>query len=213
MSWATTLDVPAPDLGAVDLPPVSAGEGPELCLRVHGAGADWASMGRRVGELRAAGVASIEVEDAIRPGSPATAGFLAVLREARSERIAVRWRLEEADAGWWSDLVHLTPPVEGAGDWQAAHAGAICFWRRGPGYATVSDRRPTWSTPRTYRISGGHLELFERAAVPIAADDLAADEAPAAAELVDARLIRIEGGALVALPPRMRRWPIPHDAL
>ncbi|MEV5613449.1 DUF5825 family protein [Streptomyces sp. NPDC052225] len=129
----------------------------------------------------------------------------------------VRWPLE-ADAGVTYDvriLRHLPPPAEHPeehpelGTWRADHVYGMLYHRRGPGFVTVMDRR---ERPASARFTLDHPDLlaaFEvlQEAVPL--DALSPVHQEATALLAEERLALVADGWAVALPPRLRRWPVP----
>ncbi|MGY0492405.1 DUF5825 family protein [Streptomyces sp. WG-D5] len=112
-------------------------------------------------------------------------------------------------------LRHLPPPAQHPDEsaeltaWRTDHAYGLLYHRRGPGFVTVMDRR---ERPASARFTLDHPDL-------LAAFDALDDAAPldtlepahqeAARHLAEERLALIVDGWAVALPPRMRRWPVP----
>ncbi|MFJ9035316.1 DUF5825 family protein [Streptomyces sp. NPDC102406] len=112
-------------------------------------------------------------------------------------------------------LRHLPPPAEQPGEppeltiWRADHAYGMLYHRRGPGFITVMDRR---ERPASARFTLDHPDLLAafdalHEAMPLAA--LAPVHQEAAELLAAERLALIVDGWAVALPPRLRRWPVP----
>ncbi|GAA2291354.1 DUF5825 family protein [Streptomyces kunmingensis] len=112
-------------------------------------------------------------------------------------------------------LRHLPPPAEHPEEpaeltsWRTGHAYGMLYHRRGPGFITVMDRR---ERPASARFTLDHPDLLGafdalHEATPLAA--LTPVHQEAAGLLADERLALVVDGWAVALPPRLRRWPVP----
>ncbi|WP_203643694.1 DUF5825 family protein [Streptomyces sp. SID14478] len=112
-------------------------------------------------------------------------------------------------------LRHLPPPAPHADEpaewtsWRDDHAVGMLYQRRGPGFVTVMDRR---ERPRSARFTLDHPDLLAafdalQEATPL--DALDAVHREGAALLAGERLALIVDGWAVALPARLRRWPVP----
>ncbi|MGY0024568.1 DUF5825 family protein [Streptomyces sp. cg35] len=112
-------------------------------------------------------------------------------------------------------LRHLPPPAEHPEEsaelteWRAGHAYGMLYHRRGPDFITVMDRR---ERPASARFTLDHPDLLAafdalHEATPL--DALAPVHQEAAGLLADERLALVVDGWAVALPPRLRRWPVP----
>ncbi|MFZ3568768.1 DUF5825 family protein [Streptomyces sp. BH097] len=112
-------------------------------------------------------------------------------------------------------LHHLPPPSQQADEpgelttWRAAHGYGMLYHRRGPGFVTVMDRR---ERPASARFTLDHPDLlaaFDALSDATPLGTLAPAHQEAARHLTDEGLALIVDGWAVALPPRMRRWPVP----
>ncbi|MHC5259630.1 DUF5825 family protein [Streptomyces sp. UC4497] len=112
-------------------------------------------------------------------------------------------------------LHHLPPPAQQPDEptelttWRAEHAYGMLYHRRGPGFVTVMDRR---ERPASARFTLDHPDLlaaFDALSDATRLDTLAPAHQEAALHLADEGLTLIVDGWAVALPPRMRRWPVP----
>ncbi|MFI7383228.1 DUF5825 family protein [Streptomyces sp. NPDC049813] len=112
-------------------------------------------------------------------------------------------------------LRHLPPPAERPAEaaeltaWRAGHAYGMLYHRRGPDFVTVMDRR---ERPASLRFTLDHPDLLSafdalHEAMPL--DALPPVQREAADLLAAERLALIVDGWAVALPPRLRRWPVP----
>ncbi|MFJ9179009.1 DUF5825 family protein [Streptomyces sp. NPDC102360] len=112
-------------------------------------------------------------------------------------------------------LHHLPPPAQQADEpgelatWRAEHTYGMLYHRRGPGFVTVMDRR---ERPASARFTLDHPDLltaFDTLSDATPLDTLAPAHQEAARHLAEEGLALIVDGWAVALPPRMRRWPVP----
>lgn len=112
-------------------------------------------------------------------------------------------------------LHHLPPPAQHQDEpselttWRAEHTYGLLYHRRGPGFVTVMDRR---ERPASARFTLDHPDLlaaFDTLSDATPLDTLAPAHQEAALHLAEEELALIVDGWAVALPPRMRRWPVP----
>jgi hypothetical protein len=85
----------------------------------------------------------------------------------------------------------------------------MLYHRRGPDFITVMDRR---ERPASVRFTLDHPVLyatFATAQEPTDLGELDAVQREAVDLLATERLALIADGWAVALPPRLRRWPVP----
>ncbi|MET9495394.1 DUF5825 family protein [Streptomyces sp. NPDC006552] len=112
-------------------------------------------------------------------------------------------------------LRHLPPPAEHPEEhaeltaWRTGHAYGMLYHRRGPDFVTVMDRR---ERPASVRFTLDHPDLlgaFDALHEATPLDALTPVQREAAELLAAERLVLIADGWAVALPPRLRRWPVP----
>jgi hypothetical protein len=145
-----------------------------------------------------------------------TAEAVRFLRECQSQGLRVTWRATGRPAYDTGVLRHLPPPIELPDDedelvsWRAGYRYGTLYHRRGPGFVTVLDRRARGTAVRLTLDHPGLLAAFLRLQEPTPLD--AADR-EAVDLLVAERLVLAAGGWAVALPPRIRRWPVPCTAI
>lgn len=147
-----------------------------------------------------------------------TARFVALLRAALSDGVRLDWR-GCTTPGLSPGLCHLTPPSSVCSHnedgqletWIAAHRYGMFFWRQGPGFVVIKDQRPEGAPARFVIGDQPFLDVFHRALVPTAREELAVAPAAEAAltRLVSEGIVLETGPLVIALPYRMRRWPIP----
>ncbi|MFS4091633.1 DUF5825 family protein [Streptomyces sp. AF1A] len=148
-----------------------------------------------------------------------TAQAVRFLRECESLGLRVCWRAAGRPSYDLAVLRHLPPPEELPGGrdeleaWRAGYSYGALHHRRGPGFVTVLDRREPGTAAR---LTLDHPDLRAAFLRLLEPTPLAALDAPgrAAADLLAAeRLVLATGGWAVALPPRIRRWPVPCTAI
>ncbi|MGD6753827.1 DUF5825 family protein [Streptomyces sp. BH105] len=162
----------------------------------------------------------------------ATTRAIQFLRECQASGLRTHWEADTADTTGTAGaghrhtydlrtLHHLPPPSPSPSSpqqadepvelttWRAAHSYGMLYHRRGPGFVTVMDRR---ERPASARFTLDHPDLlaaFDALSDATPLDTLAPAHQEAARHLTDEGLALIVDGWAVALPPRMRRWPVP----
>ncbi|AOR31601.1 hypothetical protein BFF78_11560 [Streptomyces fodineus] len=145
-----------------------------------------------------------------------TAEAVRFLRECLSQGLEVTWRATGRPSYDAGVLRHLPPPAELPGSegeltsWRAGYRYGALYHRRGPGFVTVLDRRERGTAVRLTLDHPGLLAVFLRLQEPT---PLHAADREAVDLLVAERLVLAAGGWAVALPPRIRRWPVPCTAI
>jgi Family of unknown function (DUF5825) len=145
-----------------------------------------------------------------------TAEAVRFLRECQSHGLRVTWRAMGRPSYDTGVLRHLPPPVElpdgrkELADWRAGYAYGSLYHRRGPDFVTVLDRRAAGTAVHLTLDHPGLLTAFLRLEEP---SPLHAVDREAVDLLVAERLVLAAGGWAVALPPRIRRWPVPCTAI
>nr|AYM53918.1 hypothetical protein [Corallococcus coralloides] len=157
------------------------------------------------------------------PRAEQAAHFIRFLRDCTSHRLRVRWRGAALSpvAPW--RLYHLEPPESGglpeldeaACQWQQAHAYGRCYWRAGPGFVLVKDRREGRVAAQFLLDDAATRSMFETLAVPRRVESLGTEPEArkALADLEEEALVLGLGPWRVVLPFRMRCWPVPFIAV
>ncbi|MFF8475181.1 RiPP maturation radical SAM C-methyltransferase [Streptomyces sp. NPDC015414] len=114
----------------------------------------------------------------------------------------------------WGEPVRVSESgaVSGPADPAAPDPGAL-YHRRGPGFVTVMDRREPGQAVRLTLDHPDLLAAFDLLEEPTPLDALDPARRAAVDLLAAERLVRVEGGRAVTLPPRVGRWPVPCTAI
>ena len=154
--------------------------------------------------------------------SAASASFLILLRELQSVGASTHWRgdLDGLDP---NDLVHLPPPEPSADApgqsaavqwWRLRHQYGLFYYRQGPGFVSVVDRRRPAEAQRYVIDDPVMLDVLRAGLTGEPVDRHDSPTARSALdELRDERTVMLLGQLLVTLPCRMRRWPVRYDAV
>jgi hypothetical protein len=145
--------------------------------------------------------------------------LLRCLREATGHTPGLSWRLAGRPRVPIRTHVHLTPPTDGvdpaareyAARWRAQYHYGSFYYRQGPDFITVRDVRPGGDASRLVIRSGA--ADFRSMVDAHAVDDLTVAQREMVPTAVDAGLVLVADGALVVLPYRLRRWPVPASAI
>ncbi|MET9918312.1 DUF5825 family protein [Streptomyces sp. NPDC059605] len=169
----------------------------------------------------------VTVDEPLRLGSGGrrAAAQVRFLRECQSHDLVVRWfpatddplftgpaREVSATAGL---LRHLPAPAPLPGEppalaeWRERHAYGQLYHRNGPDFVTVMDRRDPSAAARFTIDDPDLLAAFRTLQDATAVAGLDATGREAVDLLAGERLARVTDGWVVALPPRIRRWPVP----
>ncbi|GAA3143318.1 hypothetical protein GCM10010521_32670 [Streptomyces rameus] len=148
-----------------------------------------------------------------------TAEAVRFLRECQGLGLRVDWRATGTPSYDPALLHHLPPPAEHASAeteltaWRAAYAQGALYHRRGPDFVTVLDRREPGTAARLTLDHPALHDTFLRLLEPTPVDTLDPVGREALGLLAAERLVLAAGGWAVALPPRIRRWPVPCTAI
>ncbi|MFF4252725.1 RiPP maturation radical SAM C-methyltransferase [Streptomyces sp. NPDC001663] len=91
----------------------------------------------------------------------------------------------------------------------AGYVYGMLYYRRGPGFVTVMDRRDPTASVRYTLDDPDLLSAFDTLQVPTPLDELTDIQREATSLLAGEGLVRVTDGRAVALPPRIGRWPVP----
>ncbi|MER8012228.1 RiPP maturation radical SAM C-methyltransferase [Streptomyces sp. NPDC094149] len=100
----------------------------------------------------------------------------------------------------WGEPVRVDEP---------GHAYGMLYHRRGPDFVTVMDRRDKEASARYTLDDPDLLATFDLLQEPVSVAELSDVQREAVALLAGEGLARVTDGQAVALPPRIRRWPVP----
>jgi hypothetical protein len=162
--------------------------------------------------FRRRGLQRITVVDAVDDqglGADVVAA-LRLVRECTAQQISIRWTLSNADLRDLSPLFSLYPPdfvlgQTSAAEWTRSFRFSSLYWRHGPGFVQISDARG--SMRHVYKLKAQRLiEVFLALLDGVEATVAARRDAQ---PLLQEGLAVEIAGWIVALPYRMRAWPIP----
>lgn len=172
----------------------------------------------------------VDVPLRLRGAGRETAVAVQFLRECQSRQLRTRWEIAHEDrllgddspdthgAPYLRMLHHLPPPAERCDEpgvlsaWRTSYAAfpaGMLYHRRGPDFISVMDRR---ERPASARFTLDHPDLLATFALvqePTALGELDAVQREAVELLAAERLALVAEGWTVALPPLLRRWPVP----
>jgi hypothetical protein len=146
--------------------------------------------------------------------------FLCLLREAMSVMLRVDWTARSPGTMDPSLVCHLPPPrtgpatgEDGLRDWRDRYRFGLCYYRIGPGFVVIKDTRN--------QEAGVRFRLDDPPAVAAFAELEQAVHLPSAGaetrelfELLAGERLAVRNDAwATVLPFRMRRWPVPWDAV
>ncbi|MFJ6379016.1 DUF5825 family protein [Kitasatospora sp. NPDC092039] len=172
-------------------------------------------------------------------GGRAAAEAVRLLRECQSHVLPVRWSLapddpvlrEPAAADFaLHHLHHLPPPADAAGgpgdaaptgpapsralaDWRATYGYGRFYYRQGPGFLQVRDRRDPDASARFALDHPDLVATFRTCLTPTALDDLSGTGREAVSVLASEGLVLVTRGWAVTLPPRIRHWTVPDTGV
>jgi hypothetical protein len=169
--------------------------------------------------LRESGVHHVTVTGEVMLGIDrglAALSFIRFLRETTSVGVWVSWSgtvdpdLVTESLDWQTALYHLPPPSSDSA-WRAGHEAGLCYYRVGPGFVQVTDRRPG-APPRQVVLNGQpQLDLFTGYLVPGPVPAAGDARSAAFSDLVRDRLVLRTGDQAVTLPHRLLCRPVPWN--
>ncbi|MFD5436549.1 DUF5825 family protein [Kitasatospora sp. NPDC127067] len=170
-------------------------------------------------------------------GRPA-AEAVRLLRECQSHVLPVRWSLAPDDPALRDPsaadfalhhLHHLPPPApqdpgtadpSGAAEaepalaeWRSTYAYGRFYYRQGPGFLQVRDRRDPDASARFALDHPDLVATFRACLTPTALDDLSSTGREAVSVLASEGLVLVTRGWAVTLPPRIRHWTVPDTGV
>ncbi|MGK9237228.1 hypothetical protein KXS07_36405 [Inquilinus limosus] len=182
-------------------------------------GADLAGL-KRIEELAKAGVKLVSIHHPVDLGltdegsSRVGLQWLRTIRDLTSCGIDVDWTIRNPRLGLAQALRHLAAPTAGdlpeeqLLDWRHDFFHGLCYWRKGTGFVIVRDSRfDRFENHYVLNDAGCHHAFL--AAVDVCREsDLEQIDPAAKAILEGEQLLLSANGWSVALPFRMRYWPV-----
>ncbi|MET8543587.1 DUF5825 family protein [Kitasatospora sp. NPDC004799] len=163
---------------------------------------------------------------ALGAGGRPAAEAVRLLRECQSHVLPVHWTAAPDDPAAADfalhHLYHLPPPAALAGgpeaaealaDWRATYGYGRFYYRQGPGFVQVRDRRDPEASARFALDHPDLVATFRACLTPTALDDLSSTGREAVSILASEGLALVTRGWAVTLPPRIRHWTVPDTGV
>lgn len=171
----------------------------------------------QLASLHEAGIRAIQFTRTVRLSDQEPAGcvrFLRFLRDASSSGLRVVWNGTIDIPGIDSRIVHLPPPRSGThAGWRNGHRYGQFYWRRGPGFVHIRDRRPDQGAARILVDGEQDLAVFETLLTAQRLAGLPQDLRVSAMALVHEGIALKVGDWVTILPTRLPAWPIPFSGV
>ena len=141
---------------------------------------------------------------------------LRVLRDLTACHVDIVWYLGGSCALQATELCHLVPPTSGddakfVSFWKRLFKVGSFYWRNGPGFVTVKDTRESKTVLLTID-DPLDISVFIKASQGYLSVGGTAEENESARALIAEGVILQVDNLLLALPYRMRHWPVPFRA-
>ncbi|WP_369266073.1 DUF5825 family protein [Streptomyces harbinensis] len=174
---------------------------------------------------------TVILDEPVRLGAEgrATAKVVRMLRECQAQALSVRWTLDAVEPPSWGStaqdssilrsLYHLPPPAPRPGEppavagWREAYAYGRFFYRQGPDFLVIKDRRDPAASARFILDHPELRAAFHTCLNPTPLDALSGTRLEAVAMLADERIVLLADRWAVTLPPRIRHWPVPYTGI
>jgi len=171
----------------------------------------------RIDQLRRAGLRVVTITGTVnRDGSDGAdaVAALRLVRECTAQHLPVHWEMNQGSISDLDSLSSLFPPRALQGrqpmePWRSKFKFDRLYWRSGPGFVQVCDTRG--NTRDVYKLRTPELiEAFKGMldGRPVSGSQLRHIDL-----LCQEKLAVIVGGWTLALPYRMRTWPIPCNTV
>ncbi len=146
-----------------------------------------------------------------------TLKWLRLLRDCTACGLLVDWQAGEGVRQLSPLLYHVTPPQcdedERLASWRNIHRFGIFYWRSGPEFISIIDRRNAAEADQFTLETAEHRLAFTEAENVVSRSVLFDRYGTALTELEQEGLILSVSGWSLTLPFRMRHWPVPYSAI
>jgi hypothetical protein len=145
--------------------------------------------------------------------------WLELIRDFTSCGVQVRWGAQHVDPDILPKLRHLAPPqvIESAAEsvraWRESHFFGMFYWRRGPGFATLVDKRDP-ELGSEFVLDDRHTyAVFSQARQTSPRSALEEINTEALERLESENIVLTLSGWSLTLPYRMTHWPVPYTSV
>lgn len=143
--------------------------------------------------------------------------FIRFLRDAISYGLQIEWKSIFKKSANIRYFIHLPPPSSGIKSrvWNREYSYGKMFWRKGPGFILIKDMRSVSKQTRYIFDDMASLEAFQNIQTPIHLSEMqySSKIKDAIHEFISEGIALQIGEYILALPYRMRNWPIPYTAI
>jgi hypothetical protein len=170
--------------------------------------------------LAAAGVREIVLAGEVDLRYAESLQTLRLVRDCVALNVPVTWSVAHSGGVDARFLTHLWPPERMPGHddllalWREFAFGVL-YWRSGPGFVSVRDVRPHFEASVYTLDTPASLRYFDRFTIPEPVGAIVADPAgdEEFAGLVEAGLVLVVEAHALTLPFRIKKWPVPFNAV
>jgi len=200
--------------------------GPAIALSLEGSGpSDWPTT-QQLARAVSQGVMEVRVPWDMELGpekAAQSAEFIRFLRDCTAYRVKVNWQGSVLPQVRSRALHHLLPPTLNEVEppvalrtWSESHSYGLCYWRSGPGFMVIKDKRAGQGEGARFTLENGPLrDIFTQLAEPKRWEQL--KDIPDIKEVLDSLqeedLVLKLDDWFVALPYQIRHWPVPAQAI
>ncbi|MGW4499111.1 DUF5825 family protein [Micromonospora sp. NPDC004336] len=143
-----------------------------------------------------------------------TVELVAGLRDSMSQGRRPSWRVPAGVSFDPTLLCHLPPPCDSElPGWTEKHAYGLHYYRKGPAFFTIKDLRREEASQSILLDDPQAVPIFESLTGVVDVNRASADVATLVNLLDAERMIFRSERWVTLLPYRMRRWPVPCNAV
>jgi hypothetical protein len=163
------------------------------------------------------GITTISIPRPLKFRANSIESFLWIkfIRDFSAYERKIEWQLELSEEIPYEKFMAFPPPgalftdAKGLSEWTTNYRRDLFYWRRGPNFVSIKDARAF--PPRV--LTTDKAETFTTFLQCVSGLPKASADADAIDELLSEGLVIMVGGMYLALPHRIRRWPVPCSAI